>query len=146
MNDIVNIDLNRKIAEQLILGKTPEEVQSQLKCGIDIVLGVFHSSGFVAVATDQLSGNVRSASLSALRNIIDISNDSKASTATRLKANTYLVDRALEFKEAGRDDNSPTMMSADQLNKRYEEFEKELSKRAKKIKAKPIIDNVEDMY
>lgn len=146
MKDIEKQDLNKKIARLLVDGKNPQEVSSYLKCDIESVYSVFRSSEFVSVATDQLSGNVRSASLSALKNIIDISNDKKASQATRLKANQYIVDKALEFKEAGRDDSTLSTMTQDQLDKRFNDFEAELAKRAKKVKIKEVKQSVEDMY
>lgn len=146
MNDVEIIDLNKKIALNLIEGMTPKKVSEYLGCDISAVNMVFQSKQFVALATDQLSSNVRSASVSALKNIVDISNDKKASDATRLKASQYIVDKALEFKDAARDDNNASAMTQEQLSKRYEEFEAELAKRSKVVEVEHLNDTIEDMY
>ena len=145
MSDIIKQDLRDKIAENLLLGKTPEQTANKLNCDIFSVFEVLRSEKFRANLTDQLAANVQSASLTAFRNIILISQNKKASDATRLKACQYIVDKATEEKAINKGNATPSTMTQEELAKAYEAFEAEILKRAKHIDIKTIPNDIEDL-
>ena len=145
MNEIVNVELKQKIAVELLRGKTSLEVSEHLKCDMIMVLEVLQGDFFIKNCKEQLAANVQSASLTAFKQIVDISQDSSSSQATRLKASQYIVDKATEYAAEGRGSETASTMTQDQLAKRYDEFEAEILKRAKPVKTKVIKQELDDM-
>lgn len=133
MNDVVKSDIKAKIMQELLNGKDANTLISENKYDPNLVIGVSKSSEFVTQCGLQLERSLKVNAVTALHNIVDIMNDKKASQATRLKANTYIIDKALDFSAIGGAEASPSTMTQDQLAKRLQTLQKEANKRAKPI-------------
>lgn len=131
MNDVVKTDIKQIITQKLLQGEKPEDICRGLECDVNAVYAVQSSDNFAQAAIEHLEKNVKAASVKALQNIIKVAEDEKASQATRLKANQYIVDKALEFNELGGGEVSPATMSQQQLATRLAQLQKEAKKRIK---------------
>ena len=144
MNDIIKADLDREITIKLLEGKSPETVSRELSCDVSRVYGVFRSSEYVKLCGEYLEKGLKSAALQSLHNITTIANDKKASQATRLKANQYIIDKTLEISDAQGHGNTPATMTQDQLASRLRELQREVNKRVKPIDT-GVIDHAPDI-
>jgi hypothetical protein len=133
MNDVVKADLKEKIINSLLCGENPDKCAELYKCGLNVVLGIMGGSDFQERISEHLTKEVRIAGLTAVHNIKKIASDEDANKNTRLRANQWLAEKALEINNIGGSDGSAATMSQDQLARRLQELQAEAVKRAKPI-------------
>jgi len=132
VSDIVGVD-NSKIIELLLTGVNANEISSKLGCEHKMVIEVMRSASFIERSNELLASSLGSKALACLENINTIANDTEASQATRLKANQYIIDKAIDITAESGATSSPSTMTQDQLARRVKELDDELAKRAKPV-------------
>lgn len=132
MNDIVETNLYKSIANSLLFGDLPEVVAAKNKCTLNEVMNVVNSNNFQELCKEHVKKLININGLAAVNRIIE---ESKMATSAniRLKANMWIAEKALEFNNLGDFDNSPATMTQDQLARRLKELQGEANKRAKPI-------------
>jgi len=145
MNDLTNTNLRENITQSLLCGDNPQTVSDKHKCDIKTVLLVMGGKDFLERSTELLEKSVKSQALRAINNIAAIANNEKASDATRLKANMYIADRALDMNAVSGTDSEAATMTQDQLAARLKELQSEAIKRAKPIDGQVIDQSIDDM-
>lgn len=148
MNDLVNSDLKKKIADLLLCGKKAMDISNALSCDVKTVFEVFGSDDFSQQIQGFIEKDIKISGFMALRNIKKIAEDETGSKATQLKANQWLAEKALEFSKIGSSSDSPATMTQDQLARRLNELQAEALKRAKPIDTgviEQVPDNLSDM-
>ncbi len=133
MNEIVNADIKKEIAEKLANGETVDSISKELGCEPSVVSVISQSAEFLSKSAEILEKRVKLASLNALKNVESIANNEKASDATRLKASQFIIDKALEFSGLQGGDDAPSNMTQRQLIDRLKELQDEAINRAKPI-------------
>ena len=145
MNNVAIINMKMEIAQRLLTGDSARAVSEYLCCDIIMVNEVLADPNFLQACGEELEKGLKIKALAALHNIEVIAGDDKASQATRLKANQYIVDKALEFNGLGGSDNTPANMSQRQLAERLKALQTEAITRAKPIDTGVIDHSLDDM-
>ena len=149
MKEIVNQDLAENIILALLQGENPDTVSERYSCDLKTVYRIMGSNLFSERVKEYLEKDIIISGLSAIRHIKEIALCNEGSKATRLKANQWLAEKALEFNKLGVDSDSPATMTQDQLARRLKELQNEAIKRAKPIETGVIehnpIDPLDDM-
>lgn len=133
MGALIDTKLHEKIAEMLLQGQDAITVSKEIGCDQKEVLRVIRGADFMAQTLEFLDREVRLAGIMAVRNIKQIANSDEGSKATRLKANQWLAEKALEVASLGDSATSPATMTQEQLARRLKELQGEALKRAKPI-------------
>ena len=133
MNELVTTDLKEKIINSLLCGVNPDTTAKEHKCALSVVLAVMGSGDFSERISEHLEKEIKVAGVAALRNIKTIADDEAANKNTRLRANQWLVENAMNISKLGGSDGSPSTMTQDQLARRLQELQAEAIKRAKPI-------------
>ena len=142
---------SKEIKRRLLNGEAPAKIQKDLTCSPESVYGVIRSDNFATLCLEELKKRININSLAALHNILEIANDKKVSHATRVKANQYILDKAIELNITRQESENPENMTRDQLAERLEAVESEMARRAKSIshnsdnKADTSHNNIDDL-
>lgn len=143
MNEIVQDDLVEKITLLLLAGESPHEIQARISCELSLIYRIMGDNVFQERVQEYLEKDLIISGLVAVKNIKHIASEENVSRATKLKANQWLAEKALEINRIGVDSNSPSTMTQDQLARRLKELQNEAIKRAKPIET-GVLDNMLD--
>lgn len=133
MNELINTDLKEKLINSLLCGVNPDIAAKEHDCALSVVLAVMGSGDFQERISEHLEKELKIAGVAALQNIKTIANDTEANKNTRLRANQWLVENAMNISKLVGSDGSPSTMTQDQLARRLQELQAEAIKRAKPI-------------
>jgi len=145
MNDLVKQDLHQLIASKLLAGENPDMIQKEFNCPLYVIHKIMGGNDFLEQASSFLEKSLKLQALTALKNISHIAGDDSISAATRLKANQWIAEKALEFNELGHNDDAPETMTQNQLARRLKELQSEAVKRARPIDAGVIDHDLDGM-
>ena len=145
MNDIIPQNMRQDIVNALLMGENPDTIIKNFSCKAEDVLMIMGSGEFLEIVQDYLEKDIKISGLMALQNIKKIAQDDEGSKATRLKANQWLAEKALEVNKLGNTGDSPATMTQDQLARRLKELQAEAIKRAKPIDTGVIEQNLSYM-
>jgi hypothetical protein len=141
MNDLIKQDLMENIVLKLLQGENPDTVASAYSCDLKLVMQIMGSNVFSERVKEYLERDIQLSGLLAIKNIKLIAQDNEGSKATRLKANQWLAEKALELNNLGTFDDAPSTMTQDQLARRLKALQAEAVKRAKPIDT-GVLDNM----
>lgn len=130
-------DKKKEIADLLLEGHSIEHIKKKTKCHQKTINSVLGSENFALHCMQVIENKVKISSLNAMKNILEIANNPKAAPATRLKANQFIVEKALDFKDLGGNLDAPSNMSQAALEKRMKELQDESNKRNNVIEHTP---------
>lgn len=144
MNDVIKADLKEKIINSLLCGVNPDTTSKEHECELSLVLEIMGGSDFQERISEHLEKEIKINGLAALRNIKTIADDDSANKNTRLRANQWIAEKALEINKLGGFDGSASTMTQSQLARRLQELQAEAIKRAKPIDTGVIEHNSRD--
>ncbi len=145
MNDVIKHDLREKIVNLLLCGSNPDITAKECDCDLSMVLAVMGSGDFSERISEHLEKDIKISGITALKNIKDIASDDTANKNTRLRANQWIAEKALETSALGSSGGAPATMTQDQLARRLQELQKEAIKRAKPIDTGVIDQDLDAM-
>lgn len=145
MNDLQSSDLTEKIIQKLLSGENPDNIQKQFSCELSLVYQILGSGVFSERICEYLQRDIQISGIIAIKNIKEIAGKTDISQATRLKANQWIAEKALELNRLGVDSDSPATMTQDQLARRLKALQDEAIKRAKPIDTGVIEVNLDNM-
>jgi hypothetical protein len=144
MTDVINHDLTAKIIEMLLCGSNPDTIIRECNCAPSVVFAIMGSAEFSEIISEHLEKEIKINGLAALHNIKAIADDESANNNTRLRANQWIVEKAMEFNSLGGSGGSASTMTQDQLARRLKELQTEAIKRSKPIDTGVIDDNPQE--